>query len=238
MARLPRIVVPGQALHIIQRGNNRQPVFFADGDYRLYLEFFTEVAERYGCAIHAYVLMTNHVHILMTPMTEDGPSRCLQDLGRKYVRYINLMYKRSGTLWEGRFKSALIDSSRYLLTCYRYIELNPVRAGMVAQPGRYCWSSYHSNAFWSVDELITHHDGYLQLDKTAARRQQIYRSLFSSCLDGQEIEQIRQGTEAGAVIGNERFTSAVSEMLKRRVTRLSHGGDRKSEQFKKNNQEL
>ena len=141
MARRPRHVIPGQAIHLIQRGNNRQAVFFANADYRLYHEVLEDAALRYGCAIHAYVFMTNHVHLLLTPSTHDGPSRVMQSVGRRYVRHVNTSYRRTGTLWEGRFKSAIVDSERYLLTCSRYIEANPVRAGMVDSPERYPWSS-------------------------------------------------------------------------------------------------
>ena len=146
MARLQRIVVPGQALHIVQRGNNRQAVFFAEEDYLFYLDSLGRAAENTGCQIHAYVLMSNHVHLLVTPQSEEGPSRLMQSVGRSYVRYVNAAYRRSGTLWEGRFKSALIDSERYLLVCSRYIELNPVRARMVERPDDYRWSSYRANA--------------------------------------------------------------------------------------------
>ena len=125
MARMPRIIVPGQALHIIQRGNNRQAVFFADEDYQKYLEVLAENSVGTGCQLHAYVLMTNYIHLLLTPESEESVSHKMQGIGRKYVRYVNKMYRRSGTLWEGRFKSALIDTDRYLLTCSRYIELNP-----------------------------------------------------------------------------------------------------------------
>jgi putative transposase len=134
---MARNLVPRLAQHIIQRGNNRQAVFFAEADYRLYLDSLQQAATRYDCGVHAYVLMTNHVHLLVTPYTEGGLSRLMQSVGRRYVRYVNSMYRRSGTLWDGRFNAALIDSERYLLTCMRYIELNPVRAGMVYHPGGY-----------------------------------------------------------------------------------------------------
>ncbi len=146
MARRPRMVIPGQPLHIVQRGNNRQAVFFAEQDYLTYLECLRDAAFQQGCWVHAYVLMTNHVHLLLTPTQETNLSRCIQAVGRKYVRYINGHYRRSGTLWEGRFKSAMIDSAQYLLACYRYIELNPVRANMVEHPQHYRWSSFHANA--------------------------------------------------------------------------------------------
>ena len=147
MARKPRFNLPGVPQHVIQRGNNREPCFYGDGDYQRYLGDLREAADRNDCRLHAYVLMTNHVHLLVTPMAEHGVTHLMQDLGRKYVRYINHNYQRTGTLWEGRYKSSLIDSEAYLLVCMRYIELNPVRAGMVQHPGEYRWSSYNGNGY-------------------------------------------------------------------------------------------
>jgi REP-associated tyrosine transposase len=162
MARLARIVLPGHSVHIIQRGNNRQAVFFAEEDYHNYLRTLGEAAAEGGCAIHAYALMTNHIHLLTTPAHENSLSLMMQSLGGRYVRYINRIYQRSGSLWEGRFKSSLIDSDRYLLICSRYIELNPVRAGMVDTPQDYPWSSYHRNALGHDDAIITPHFLYKQ----------------------------------------------------------------------------
>jgi putative transposase len=231
MARLPRIVVPGQALHIVQRGNNRHPTFFSNMDYQFYLDSLAVSAECYGCAIHAYVLMTNHVHLLLTPEAKESPSRCLQALGRKYVRYINGTYQRTGTLWEGRFKSALIDSDNYLLTCYRYIELNPVRANMVKLPGNYRWSSYHANALGSTNEFITPHMKYLELGHNMEERLQAYRGLFTHHIDKEGLQIIRKGTESDTVIGNDVFKEHIAKMLARRVVKYDHGGDRKSPAF-------
>ncbi len=232
MARKPRIVVPGQALHIIQRGNNRQPCFFADDDYRFYLDCLKDAATRYGAQLHAYVLMTNHVHLLLTPETEPTPSMLLQSVGRRYVRHVNQVYRRSGTLWEGRYKSTLIDSDRYLLTCSRYIELNPVRAGMVAHPGDYRWSSFCGNAGSAQEPNISPHPLYLALGGSPAARGMAYRALFDRHLDARDIRTIREATEAGVVLGNDRFKEQVEAVLNRRVVRLPHGGDRKSETFR------
>lgn len=146
MARQPRYVLPGQPQHVIQRGNNRDVIFVAEADYRFYLDKLKDACDRMGCEVHAYVLMTNHVHLLMTPYEENSLGRVMQSLGRRYVQYFNYRYRRTGTLWEGRYRATLIDAESYLLTCYRYIELNPVRAGMVSHPGDYPWSSYRSNA--------------------------------------------------------------------------------------------
>jgi putative transposase len=231
MARMPRIVVPGQALHIIQRGNNRQPVFFRREDYPIYLEALQQAAVSHGCAVHAYVLMTNHVHLLLTPELTEGPSRMMQAVGRAYVHYVNRHYRRTGTLWEGRFKSALINSERYLLTCSRYIELNPVRAEMVNHPGAYRWSSYRCNALGRQNGIITPHPLYEQLGSDAGMQQSVYRGLFAGHIDEADLHSIRKGTETGAVIGNRRFREEVEATIGRCVTRYSHGGDRKSARF-------
>jgi len=232
MARMPRIVVPGQALHIIQRGNNRQPVFFRDDDCRFYLETLQQAAESHGCAVHAYVLMTNHVHLLLTPEQDDGPSLMMQAVGRGYVRYVNGRYHRTGTLWEGRFKSALIDSERYLLTCSRYIELNPVRAGLVKHPGEYRWSSYCCNALGRQERIISPHPLYKQLGADAGMQQSAYRGLFAGHIDEADLHSIRKGTEAGGGIGNDRFRKEIQVTIERRVMLFPPGGDRKSERFR------
>ena len=154
MARKPRFNLPGVPQHVIQRGNNRESCFFDAEDYRCYLDALGHASKQCGCAVHAYILMTNHVHLLVTQERRDGVSAMMQSLGRRYVRYINDRHRRTGTLWEGRYKAALVDSERYLLACYRYIELNPVRAGMVELPGRYPWSSYRYNALGMPDSLV------------------------------------------------------------------------------------
>jgi putative transposase len=231
MARLPRIVIPGQALHIIQRGNNRQPCFFADDDYRYYLDSLKDAAARYGGQVHAYVLMTNHVHLLLTPEFAETPSMVLQSVGRRYVRYVNQVYRRSGTLWEGRYKSTLIDSDRYLLTCSRYIELNPVRARMVDHPGDYRWSSYICNASGETGSFISPHPLYLAMGNAPPVRALAYRALFDRHIDSHDLLAIREATETGAVLGNDRFKGQVEEILRCRVNRQPHGGDRKSEKF-------
>jgi putative transposase len=233
MARLPRLVLPDQPHHIIQRGNNRHPIFFADEDYQHYLLWLQEAAEAHGCSIHAYVLMTNHVHLLITPEEEDSIARTVQTLGRRYVRHINHTYRRSGTLWEGRYKSSLIDSAQYLLTCYRYIELNPVRAAMVSHPADYPWSSYHHNANGMDDTLLQQHHEYQALGDTTAIRQQAYRKLFDAHIEQTSLEMIRKNTNKGWVLGNERFKGKIEHQLKRRVSPLPRGGDHRSSADKK-----
>jgi len=232
MARHPRFVVPGQSLHLIQRGNNRQPCFFADEDYRYYLDCLKDAAGRYEARVHAYVLMTNHVHLLLTPELIQTPSMLLQSVGRRYVRYVNQVYHRSGTLWEGRYKSTLIDSGRYLLTCSRYIEMNPVRAQMVKHPGEYRWSSYPCNAEGAVDDVIAPHPIYLSQGNSSAVRAHAYRSLLEQHLSSQDIQAIREATETGVVLGNDRFKKQVEVVLNRRVDRKPHGGDRRSESYR------
>jgi putative transposase len=168
MPRQPRPDLADVPQHVVQRGNDRQPCFYATEDYRRYLAGLRESAIRYGCSVHAYVLMTNHVHLLVTPSSAGAVSRMMQWLGRQYVGYINGRYRRTGTLWEGRYKSCLVDTERYLLTCYRYIELNPVRAAMVADPADYAWSSYRTNAQALPDKVVVPHAEYLRLGADAA----------------------------------------------------------------------
>ena len=168
MPRRPRILLADHPLHIVQRGINREPCFFADEDYQCYLHWLEEAARDCGCAIHAYVLMTNHVHLLLTPAVSGAPVRLMQSLGRRYVQYANRQYRRSGSLWEGRYKSSVVQAENYLLACMRYIELNPVRAAMVIDPGDYRWSSYRANGLGQPDARVTPHALYLGLDTEPA----------------------------------------------------------------------
>ncbi len=154
MPRKLRMYLAGMPYHVIQRGNNREACFFADDDYLFYLECLKDACERYQVNCHAYVLMTNHTHLLLEPLKAEGISRVMQSLGRRYVQYINKHYRRCGTLWESRHKSSLVDAETYLLSCYRYIELNPVMANMVEHPGDYRWSSYRCNAYGEINQLI------------------------------------------------------------------------------------
>jgi REP-associated tyrosine transposase len=234
MARFPRLVIPGQPMHVVQRGNNRQATFFADEDYRVYLDAIEKAIEKYPVDIHAYVLMTNHVHLLLTPHKEIALSRFIQAVGRRYVRYVNGVYKRSGTLWEGRYKSAIIDTDEYLLKCYRYVEMNPVRAGMVERPNEYQWSSFHRNALGKESCVIKSHQQYKMLGDTEIGRQEVYLSFFSNYLSADDVAVIREGTIKTSIIGHSRFSEEVEQMLDRRVILCSYGGDRRSKDFEVN----
>jgi putative transposase len=223
MPRKPRFTLPGVPQHVIQRGNNREPCFFAESDYRRYLEDLQACAEKYACRLHAYVLMTNHVHLLVTPMQERGLGEMMQALGRRYVYYINKTYARTGTLWEGRYKASLVDSDAYLLTCMRYIELNPVRAQMVDHAGEYRWSSYGTNAQGRGDRLLSPHPLYTALGLTAAERQHAYRELFRSQLDDDLLHEIREAVNHELVLGRSYFKDRIEAMTQRQ-TRLGFPG--------------
>ncbi|PHS31697.1 MAG: transposase [Methylophaga sp.] len=233
MARLPRFVIVDQPQHVIVRGNNRDPIFLADEDYQFYLEKLKQACEKHTCDLHAYVLMTNHVHLLITPHTEQGLSKVMQMIGRYYVQYFNHSYQRTGTLWEGRYKATLIDSERYLLTCYRYIELNPVRASDMAEhPADYPWSSYRYNALGQEDSLITPHAEYLQLGDNAAERQHAYRDLFNHHITQRTLADIRQATNKAWILGSQHFKNKIEQQLNRRINPLPKGGDRKSAAYR------
>ena len=232
MARLPRINLPGIPQHVIQRGNNQNACFFSEQDYLIYLDKLSEYSQQHQVKIHSYVLMTNHVHLLLTPDEPGGVSLLMQALGRYYVRYINQTYRRTGTLWEGRYKSSLVDSDNYLLTVYRYIELNPVRAQMVNHPLEYPWSSYQTNALGKRNELITPHFNYLALGKNDTERHKNYSQLFEKSISANTLERIRNSTNKAWVLGNNHFKKQIEEQIGRRVTPLKRGGDRKSKTFR------
>ncbi|MBL8513508.1 MAG: transposase [Betaproteobacteria bacterium] len=223
MPRRPRLNIVGLPLHIVQRGNNRSACFFNDEDRQLYLHWLGLYAQQTGCAIHAYVLMTNHVHLLVTPSRAEAPAKLLQSLGRRYVQYINKFYKRSGTLWEGRYKASLVHADEYLLACQRYIELNPVRAGMVAHPRDYDWSSYRANAEGKADTRIARHTLLNGLGTDDHERKQAYAALFNTELDPEVITAIRAATGKGQVLGGERFKDEIAAMTNRRTTESKRG---------------
>lgn len=215
MARPPRLELPAVPQHVIQRGNNRGGCFFGDVDRRFYLKCLAESATRRGCAVHAYVLMSNHVHLLVTPFQPGAVAVMLQDLGRRYVRVINSIHGRTGTLWEGRFRSSLVDSENYLLTCHRYIELNPVRAGLVSNPAAYPWSSHAHYSGHRVDPLITEHPVHARLGATELERRSAFRALFTETVDDTLIAQIRNAINTDSALGSETFMNDVEARLGR-----------------------
>jgi putative transposase len=197
---------------VVQRGNNRQVCFADEADLKAYAHWLREGAEKYGVAVHAWVFMTNHVHLLVTPESAEGISRCMQYLGRYYVRRFNYRYRRSGTLFEGRFKSSIVQSRAYLLVCQRYIELNPVRAGMVGDPADYTWSSYRAHAFGKSVGLWQPHPEYLALGNTPAARRSAYRQFFAQELSARVLNDIRDALNTGLVLGNDRFRAEVEQL--------------------------
>ena len=227
MPRRPRISLSGIPHHIIQRGNNSSACFYSNADYQCYLDWLAAYAEKYHCRIHAYVLMTNHVHLLVTPATTQGVSHLMKRLGQRYVQYINRTYQRSGTLWEGRFRSCLVNEEHYLLGCYRYIELNPVRAGMVAHPAAYRWCSYRANAQGEHIEWLEAHPLYHALGHTPAARQMAYRELFKDQLASGLVDQIRHATNGNYALGSDQFRQAAAAVLGRRVSPGLPGRPRK-----------
>ncbi len=229
MPRKPRFNLVGAPQHVIQRGNNRGPCFFSEQDYQRYLEDLRHASTKFKCRIHAYVLMTNHVHLLVTPMVDFGISQMMQALGRRYVRYINQTYLRTGTLWEGRYKSSLVDAEQYLLTCMRYIELNPVRAGMVIHPAEYEWSSYAANAQGSTDQLIDIHSVYRNLGSTLELRRTAYRVLFSHHVDPEIVNSIREALNQELVLGRSDFKQKIERVTQRQTRRRSPGRPRVNE---------
>ena len=233
MARLPRFIIPGQPQHVIVRGNNREPIFYTKEDYQFYLDKLKQACDKHQCDVHAYVLMTNHVHLLITPHKEDGISKAMQMLGRYYVQYFNYTYERTGTLWEGRYKASLIDSEAYALICYRYIELNPVRAAMVDHPAEYPWSSYQHNAQGQTDDLVVPHTLYQALGKTAEARQKAYRILFRARIPQKTLEAIRDATNKAWVLGSDYFKDRIESKLNRPAKPSPRGGDRKSRKYRK-----
>lgn len=222
VARLPRFDIPRIPQHVIQRGNDRQPCFRAHADYRRYLADLLQASRRFQCAIHAYVLMTNHVHLLVTPAGKGDVSRMMQAIGRRYVGWFNACYARTGTLWEGRFKSMLVGDDRYFLTCQRYIELNPVRAGLARHPASYAWSSHASNAYGAVDELLTPHDCYLAL-APPERRLRAYRELFDEAVAGSQLAELRRHAVQQRPWGTEGFRARVERLAGRALARTNRG---------------
>lgn len=209
MARPGRLSFPGVALHVIQRGHNRNACFRGESDYLVYLAHLRQLTAKHKCWLHAYCLMTNHVHLLVTPGAVDACTALIRDLGRRYVQYFNRRYARTGTLWEGRFRSSIAESAQYVLACYRYIELNPVRAGMVDHAMSYSWSSYAANTGIRADPMIRPHDEYLALADDSELRHATYRGLFDQHLDADVLRSIREAINGGYPLASETFKASV-----------------------------
>jgi putative transposase len=231
MARLPRFFVPDLPLHIIQRGNNRDSIFGRPADFVFLHERLALAASAHGVSVHAYVLMTNHLHLLVTPSLPTSVPKMMQSLGRVYVAYFNGCYGRTGTLWEGRYKAAIVEHDRYLLSCMRYIELNPVRARMVESPSEYRWSSFRANACGSVDRLISPHPIYKAMGDSVGTRQTAYRELFGSAVPEDDVREIRDATQNAWALGSPAFQRKIS-LLVRRAHRVRMRPPSKSADYK------
>ena len=230
MARLPRIVIPNQPLHIMHRGNNRQDIFETEEDMLRIKDDIKESLLKSKCKLHAYVIMTNHLHLLLTPSDKEQLAIFMQSMANRYVRYFNAKHNRTGTIWEGRFKSCLIDSESYLFTLYKYIEMNPLKAKMVKNIKNYKWSSYPHNALGIVDELVTEHLQYKRLGKEVDSRCKHYKSLFDE-LDSEHDKEITEATRRGSVYGKQKFHKKIGKLISRPTRLVAHGGDRKSEEY-------
>jgi len=223
MARLPRLTLPGYPHHVMLRGNNRQAIFAGAADYQRLLDVLEEVARQFEVQIHAYVLMSNHVHLLLTPGTDDGLPKMMQALGRSYVRYFNRTQQRSGTLWEGRYKSTLIQSDRYLLACMAYIDLNPVRAGLVARAQDYPWSSHAHYLGLRTDRLIVPHVLYWELGNTPFAREAAYADLVHAGNNAVQQAALTDATLRGWALGEPDFVADLQKRTERRLQK-AHAG--------------
>ncbi len=212
LPRRPRFCPVDIPVHVIQRGNNRQTLFTADKDIAAYAHWLAAGSAKFGIRVNGWVFMTNHVHLLLTPKRDHSLSRLMQSLGRRYVGYFNYTYARTGTLFEGRYRSSLVQTGEYFLTCLRYIELNPVRAGMVTDPGDYQWSSYRIHGFGLHSKMWTPHANFLDLGKNAKVRQSVYRNLMSEAMDAGVVAKIRHCVNTGLVLGTEVFRNQVAAM--------------------------
>ena len=226
MPRQRRYRIRGIPQHVISRGNDRKPCFFASSDFRSYLSLLCEAAGKHRCEIHAYVLMTNHLHLLVTPRVPDGIPRLMQTVNQRYVQHINKLSGRTGTLWEGRYKATVVGDDNHVLNCYQYIELNPVRAGMVAEPGAYRWSSYAGHVGRRSDLIVTEHEAFLRLGRSMLARQAAYCDLCRETMPADAVELIRHSTQLAWPLGNARFRSDIEAMLKRRLACNTWGGAR------------
>jgi putative transposase len=223
MARLPRLTLPGVPHHVIQRGNNRQAIFSGTSDYAFFLDLLAENAKRFEVQVHAYVLMGNHFHLLATPETEQGLPQMMQAVGRRYVRYFNDTQGRSGTLWEGRYRSTLVQTERYLLACMVYIDLNPVRAGLVLDPRDYLWSSYGHAIGLRADKLVTPHPLWWGLGNTPFAREAAYASLVQAGTTDAQQRDLTQSALRGWALGDAEFVANLQKRTERRLTPVAAG---------------
>jgi putative transposase len=228
MPRPLRLILPGVAAHIRQRGNNKAACFVEDADRLVYLAQLRELCKTLDCALHAYCLMTNHVHLLLTPVSIAACSSLMRDLGQRYVQYFNRRHKRTGTLWEGRYRSSVVESAHYVFACYRYIELNPVDAGMVQHPSAYLWSSYAANSGMRADPSLSPHVEYLGLASDAEKRHASYRALLEQRLDEALRRAIREALDGGYPLVSDGFKTAVIDPLGRKTAPGKPGPRRNS----------
>jgi putative transposase len=226
MPRRARTYIPGLPYHIVQRGNNREACFIEPENYQFYLMLWEELAARYGVAVHAYCLMTNHVHFLVTPSSDTAISNTMKVAGSRYAQHINATYGRTGTMWEGRHRASLVQSDRYLLSCMRYIELNPVRAAMVRRPEEYRWSSYAVNA-WADPGWLSPHPEFQRLGPTPAQRGSAYRELFKVLLSEEEVHLLRKAAHYCQPVGNDRFRQQIEQKYGIRLGQMARGRPRK-----------
>lgn len=223
MARQPRLIVPQQPHHVIQRGNNRQAIFRDDADYQRFLVWLKDAARFYEVAIHAYVLMPNHLHLLATPADATGLALMMQKVGRLYVPWFNHKYERSGGLFEGRFRTSLIDSDRYFMCCSRYIELNPVRAQMVVAPGDYPWSSYAHHAGDRIDTLVSDHNLFWALGNTPFQREAAYMDMVRQGLSTEEVDFITRSILKNQPLGSDAFKTELERKTQRQILPAKRG---------------
>ncbi|CAN7646952.1 transposase [Pseudoduganella sp. LjRoot289] len=229
MPRPPRIQLAGVPIHIVQRGHNRSPCFFEAEDFEFYLHWLGVALQENECALHSYVLMDNHVHLLLTQAELGNCARLFMSLGRRFVHFVNTKYKRSGTLWESRYRSSLVQAESYLMRCHHYIEYNPVRANMVHDPASYRWSSYRANALGQRNPLITPHALYTGLASLPDARHLAYRDLCAQLLGEPEILTIRRALNHGKPLGNDSFRASVEELITENCEIRDRGRPRKDE---------
>lgn len=234
MPRPHRLNIPGYPYHVVQRGNNRGACFFAERDYVFYLKCVERAAQKFECAVHAYALMTNHVHLLLTPAHKDSLQKLMQSVGKRYVYYINKRYDRTGRLWEGRYRPFIVEEDSYLLACYRYIELNPVRAGLAIAPEHYPWSSFAANGLGRRNSLVSPHETYLALSAAPEKRPQEYRLLFAEDDQLPIDELIECRTSEVRVIGSRRFRSKIETLTGQELEPGKRGRPRIAENVNRN----